>query len=300
MPEPVVHRAGDRRDAAIRAGAFDRAEADAAACVALGREVGDADALAYHGAHLAAIRYFQGREAELTDLTSAMASSATLVEQRERAFASAAALFACRAGHPEPGRSLLARIIRDGIALGARVQLLADDRRRNRGAESLLLDDVAVAQAAYGALLRHAHLPVMASLADRLLRVDARGRSRWRRRRAATSISRITHFRAAVAANDEIGHRPAAVLCRAELDLAHLRRRSGDDDTIGRRLVSDAIAAAERLSMDGLAARWHAATPPLPRAGEAAVPFPCKTPFAVERHRGKLGGSGPPGARPSA
>ncbi len=52
---------------AIRAGEFARAESDAAACFALGSEVGDADALAYHGAHLSAIRYFQGREAELAE-----------------------------------------------------------------------------------------------------------------------------------------------------------------------------------------------------------------------------------------
>ncbi len=254
---------------AIRAGAFDRAEADAAACVALGREVGDADALAYHGAHLAAIRYFQGREAELVDLTSAIASSATLVEQRERAFASAAALFACRAGHPEPGRALLARITRDGIAS---VPVSSSWLTTVAGiAElSLLLDDVAVAQAAYGALLRHAHLPVMASLA-----IVCFGSVHRPLALAAQACGHldlaITHFRAAVAANDEIGHRPAAVLCRAELGLAHLRRRSGDDDTIGRRLVSDAIADAERLGMDALAARWRAATPPLPRAGDALV-----------------------------
>ena len=254
---------------AIRAGAFDRAEADAAACVALGREVGDADALAYHGAHLAAIRYFQGREAELVDLTSAMASSATLVEQRERAFASAAALFACRAGHPEPGRALLARITRDGIAS---VPVSSSWLTTVAGiAElSLLLDDVAVAQAAYGALLRHAHLPVMASLA-----IVCFGSTHRPLALAAQACGHldlaITHFRAAVAANDEIGHRPAAVLCRAELGLAHLRRRSGDDDTIGRRLVSDAIADAERLGMDALAARWRAATPLLPRAGDALV-----------------------------
>jgi hypothetical protein len=80
----------------IRAGQFAQAEEAASACFALGNEVGDADALAYYGAHLVAIRTFQGREAELADLAASIATSPTLIE-RECAFGFAAALFALRA-----------------------------------------------------------------------------------------------------------------------------------------------------------------------------------------------------------
>ena len=254
---------------AIRAGAFARAEADAAACFALGRDVGDADALAYHGAHLAAIRYFQGREAELVALTQAIAGSATLVEQRERAFASAAALFAGRAGQMEPGRILLARLAADGIAS---VPASSSWLTTVAGVAelALLLDDVGVAEATYGALLRYGHLPVMASLA-----VVCFGSAQRPLGLAALACGNVdlamNHLAAAVAANDELGHRPAAIVCRAELGLAHLRRQSGDDERVGRRLVGDAIEAAGRLGMDGLAARWRDAMPPAPRAGEALV-----------------------------
>ena len=58
----------------IRAGQLVQAEAAASACFALGNEVGDIDALAYYGGHLAAIRTFQGREAELADLAASIAT----------------------------------------------------------------------------------------------------------------------------------------------------------------------------------------------------------------------------------
>src|SRR6185295_2373321 len=89
---------------AIRAGRLEEAEQAAGACLALGAGVGDVDAPAYHAAHLCAIRFFQGREAELADAAGAMASSPLLI-QRERVFDAAAALFALRAGNGERARS---------------------------------------------------------------------------------------------------------------------------------------------------------------------------------------------------
>ena len=87
---------------------------------------------------------------------------------------------------------------------------------------------------------------------------------------AATTISR-SPLPAAVTANDGLATDLPPSSAGPSFGLAHLRCRSGDDDTIGRRLVSDAIADAERLGMDALAARWRAATPLLPRAGDALV-----------------------------
>src|SRR5688500_15262013 len=101
---------------AIRAGRFAEAEAEAAACYAYGVEVGDADALAYHGAQLAAIPMFQGRETELVELTASIAASPSLIPERERSFALASALFALRAGRPEPARAMLAQGRNEGIA----------------------------------------------------------------------------------------------------------------------------------------------------------------------------------------
>lgn len=252
---------------AIRGGRFAAAEGAARACFALGTEAGDADAPAYQAAHLAAIRVFQGREAELADLAADMASSPTLIGERERAFASAAALFALRAGRPQAGAALLERLRRDGIAsfpassswlpaMAAVVELAA------------ALSDVAVAQAAYDALLPYADLPAMGSLA-----VICLGSVHRPLGLAAVVCGRhdlaVEHLAAALAANDELGHRPAALQAQAELGLARLRRvRHGDPR--GRALLEEAIDAAETAEMGGLAARWRQAAAEIPGAESAA------------------------------
>jgi tetratricopeptide (TPR) repeat protein len=240
----------------IRSGDFEKAEAAAEACFTLGSEVGDADALAYRGAHLSAIRVFQGREAELADVAATIAGSPTLIDERERAFASAAALFALRAGRPQPARALLQKLARDGLAslpfssswLPA-VLAVAE--------LAFVLDDEANAQAAYDALLPYADLPVMASLAVVCFGSVHRGLGL-----AALTCRKldlaVEHFAAALAANEEFGHRPAAIQAQAELGLARLRRAGGDDPR-GRSLLRDAIAAGESAGMAGLVARWRSA-----------------------------------------
>ena len=115
----------------IRAGQFAQAEEVASACFALGNEVGDVDALAYYGAHLVAIRTFQGREAELADLAASIATSPTLIE-RECAFGFAAALFALRAGQPQQAQALLERLNRDGLEYDSALQLVAARHARRR------------------------------------------------------------------------------------------------------------------------------------------------------------------------
>jgi hypothetical protein len=254
---------------AIRAGDFARAETDAAACAALGREVGDADALAYHGAHLAAIRYFQGREGELAGMAASIAASPTLIEPRERSFMAAAVLFASRAGNPGPGRALLDRLAHDGLgtipASNSWLTTVACIAEL-----ALLLDDVAGAQAAYGELLRYASMPIIASIA-----VVCFGSAHRPLALAALACGNldlaIEHFGQAVTANDALGHRPAAIVCRAELGLARLRRRRTGDEAAGHALVRDAVDAAEALGMSALAARWRAAVPAPPKAGEPEV-----------------------------
>ena len=254
---------------AIRSGAFEEAEAGAEACFALGREVGDADALAYRTAHLAAIRYFQGREPELAAVAASVADSPTLIEPRERSFSAAAALFALRAGQSDPGRALLERVRRDGITsmpessswltTVAAVAELA-----------LLLDDAASAKAAYGALLRHGGQPLIASLA-----VVCFGSAQRPLGLAALACGNldlaITHLAAAVEANRALHHRPAEIVARAELGLARVRRATGDDDTAGRGLVATAIGAATALGMTALVDRWRAALPERPAAGDPLI-----------------------------
>jgi hypothetical protein len=268
---------------AIRAGDFARAEAQAMACFALGTEVGDADAYAYQGAHLSAIRFFQGREAELADLASSLAASPKLIAERERrAFGYAAALFALRAGADAPGRALLEQLGRDGMSsipmssswlttMFAVVEL------------AFSLRDAKNAQAAYDALLPYADLPVMASLG-----VVCFGSVHRPLGVAALTAGKldlaIEHFAAAVAASELLGHRPAAIQAQAELGLARLRRAAKSDDPRGRALLQDAITAAEAIGMSVLAARWREAggaapQPALPHEQGVALmtPLPAGT-----------------------
>jgi hypothetical protein len=256
---------------AIRAGEFEKAEAAAAACFALGTEVGDADALAFHGAHLSAIRLFQGREAELADMAATIASSPTLTGQ-ERAFSSGATLFAARAGRPQAGLALLERLSRDGLgsippSSSWLVSLL--------GVVELAytFHDEGCAQAAYDALLPYADLPVMGSL----LAIVCFGSVHRPLALAALTCGKVDlaveHFAAALAANEQLGHRPAAIQAQAELGLARLRRSKGDDPR-GRTLLRDALAAGEAAGMSGLVARWRAAaeeTPATSAVGDAAA-----------------------------
>jgi hypothetical protein len=239
---------------AIRAGRFAQAEAAASACFALGNEVGDMDALAYYGAHLVAIRTFQGREAELADVAASIATSPTLIE-RECAFGFAAALFALRAGRPQQAQALLERLRRDGLgtiplssswllALLAVVELAA------------ALEDGHIAQAAYDTLLPYAELPIMASLA-----VVCFGSMHRALGIAALTCGQldlaVTHLQAAVAASARLGHRPAALQARAELGLAYVQRREAGDVQRGRALLQEAIAEAATLGMTGLSVRWQ-------------------------------------------
>ena len=84
----------------IRAGQFEEAEAAAGACYALGVDAGDADALGYLGGQLMAIRWAQGREADLLDMVEEIAGSPTLAAD-DIAYPAAVA-FLARAGRQRP------------------------------------------------------------------------------------------------------------------------------------------------------------------------------------------------------
>lgn len=239
---------------AIRAGQFAQAEEAASACFALGNEAGDVDALAFYGAHLVAIRTFQGREAELADLAASVATSPTLIE-RECAFGFAATLFALRAGRPQQAQALLERLKRDGLgtippssswllAILAVVELAAT------------LKDSNIAQAAYDTLLPHAELPIMASLA-----VVCFGPVQRALGVAALTCGKLdlaaTHLQAAVAASVRLGHRPAALQARAELGVTYIQRGDAGDAQRGYALLQEAMADANALGMTGLVARWQ-------------------------------------------
>jgi hypothetical protein len=123
---------------------------------------------------------------------------------------------------------------------------------------SSALDDAPIAQTAYDALLPYAELPIMASLAVVCFGSTHRGLGV-----AAMTCGKLDlaleHFAAAVVASERLGHRPAAILAKAELGLAHLRRGGRDDVPRGRTLLQQAMVAGEGVGMSGLVARWREA-----------------------------------------
>src|SRR5262249_55523441 len=123
---------------------------------------------------------------------------------------------------------------------------------------ALELEDAAVAQAVYDALLPYADLPVMASLG-----IVCFGSVHRPLGLAALTCGKlhlaIEHFAPAGAPAGPLGPRPAASEAQAARGRARLRRAASGDDPRGRALLQDAIAAGEALGMGGLVARWRAA-----------------------------------------
>ncbi|HET6953727.1 MAG TPA: ATP-binding protein, partial [Acidimicrobiales bacterium] len=182
----------------VRAGRLAEAEAAAQRCYDLGTEVGEVDALAYLSAHTLAIRWIQGRDAELLDLAADIAASPTLV-QAEFAFRATAAAIAARAGHHDRARAAIEGLAPEGLAglprsstwlvgMVAIVEVAAE------------VGDRVVADEVYALLAPFADLPVMPSLAvaclgstERALGLAAQTAGRLERA--------VGHFERAVDAN---------------------------------------------------------------------------------------------------
>ena len=108
----------------IRAGRLDDAEAAAARCYDRGVAVGEVDAFGYLGAHTLAIRWIQGRDAEILEAAEDIAASNTLVEA-EFGFRASAAAIAARAGLHERARAGLGRLRARGLGGATAFQHMA-------------------------------------------------------------------------------------------------------------------------------------------------------------------------------
>jgi tetratricopeptide (TPR) repeat protein len=243
----------------MRAGRLDEAEAAAHRAYELGTAVGEVDALGYLGGHLLAIRWIQGRDAELLELAEDVAGSSTLV-QAEFAFRAAAATVAARAGHRDRARVALDKLAADGLAalprsstwlVGIFVVVEA----------AVALDDGPIARQAYDLLAPFADRPVMASLA-----VTCLGSTELALGRAVGAFGdvdrAVDHLERAVDANRRLGHRPLVAIAQGELAAA-LDRRGGDGDRArAAGLLAGAIAEADALGLSGRAAAWRRAERP--------------------------------------
>ncbi|HET6833041.1 MAG TPA: AAA family ATPase [Acidimicrobiales bacterium] len=267
----------------IRAGRLDDAEAAAARCYDRGVAVGEVDAIGYLGAHTLAIRWIQGRDAEILEAAEDMAASNTLVEA-EFGFRASAAAVAARAGHHERARAGLGLLCSRGLAalprsstwlagMAAIVEVAAIEA------------DVAVAREAYQLLIPFADRPVMPSLGviclgstERFLGLAARA--------TGDTDRAITHFERAIGADRGLGNRPLAAIAAADLASTLARRARAGDGARSASLWDRAIRDAESMGMSRRADAWRAesSTP-----AEPVVPVAATT-IDLARGNGRGGG----------
>jgi tetratricopeptide (TPR) repeat protein len=240
----------------VRSGRLEEAEAGAERCFGLGIEVGDADALAYYGAHLVAIRWLQGREAEIVDLADEVAASATLAHG-QFVYPAAVAVLAARAGQLDRARVALDRLAARGLAALPPSSTWLTGMAAIAEAAAVL-GDAQVAGEAYRMLLRYADRPVMPSLSvvcygsvERLLGLAALA--------LGDVGGAVGHLERAVEADLRLGHRPAAACSRAELAAALRRRGAEGDIARARELLTEAVREAGSMGMARRAEAWAAA-----------------------------------------
>lgn len=236
----------------IRAGRLAEAEEQAARCLALGDEVGDADATPYYGGHLIAIRWLQGRGGDLLDLVLEITNS-PLLAQGEFAFRATVAHLAAEAGRPDLARSTLAQFTAAGLdALPQSSTWLSGMVAIVESAASL--GDARLAREAYDLLLPFAELPTMPSLAVVCFGSTERGLGL-----AAATFGDLdraaAHLRRAVTANVRLGHRPMTACSKA--DLAGVLRRRGEHRA-AEALLDSAVNDAIAMGMGPRAQAWAA------------------------------------------
>jgi tetratricopeptide (TPR) repeat protein len=231
---------------AIRSGRFDDAEALIGVCAARGAAAGDIDATGWSGGQLFAIRWYQGRVAELLPMFDELAQSPTL-SVVDNSFFAALAVAAASAGDRRTAAGVLATLCgRD----------LADLPRSSTWLVTMtgiveaayLLDDPDTAARAYELLHPFAHLPVIASL----------GVACFGSVHHALGVASLTtgdldraveHCREAVKANSAIGHWPAAVNSRVRYAQALTLRALPADAVIVRRELATAADEAAALNI---------------------------------------------------
>ncbi|MDT7783160.1 MAG: hypothetical protein QOF58_1579 [Pseudonocardiales bacterium] len=224
---------------AIRDGRFDEAEQLAGASAQLGAEVGDVDATAWYGAQICAIRWYQGRTAELFPLLDHLVHSPTL-STVDNSFFSALAVAAALSGDRRKAQGALAMLCRRGLDALPRSSTWLVTMSGVADAAHLL-DDGDVAREVYEILLPFARLPLMASLA-----VTCFGSAHHPLGLAALTFGDVdlalTHLKTAVRDNQALGHWPAALSSRRKY--AEALERAGDVHNARRELATCAQEAA--------------------------------------------------------
>jgi tetratricopeptide (TPR) repeat protein len=230
----------------LRAGRLAEAEALAEACYQLGVEVGDADALGWYGAQLVAIRWLQGRGAELLPVLDELVHDPTMAASNDAFLAGVASLNAW-AGNIDEAGAALERIRARGLEATRNsstwlVTMLAVIEAAH------VLGDATIAREAYELLAPFAELPIMASLA-----IACFGSAHRPLGLAALTFGEldaaIDHLDAAVRVELRLGNRPChAMSCSLLAAALEMRRAIGDHEHAAA-LRHRAVAAAQCMGL---------------------------------------------------
>jgi len=228
---------------AVRAGRLAEAEGLAAACAVRGEAAGDLDAAGWFAAHLIAVRWYQGRIAEVVPQLDAQVHSPAQSAVDSSAFG---ALAVAAASTGDQGRAALALSRLGGGDLRALPRSSSWSVSVYGAVEAaVLLGSASTARTAYDLLLPFADRPLMLSLA-----VTCFGSVEHALGLAALGMDRpdlaVRHLRAAVRADLALGHRPAAVHARHRLGEAlarsHDRRERDEGASEHARALAEAAA----------------------------------------------------------
>lgn len=262
----------------LREGRFADAEALAAVCAEHGHRAGDADVTGWYGAHLIAIRWFQGRAAELIPVLAHQVNSPTFSAVDNSHLAALAAVQAM-SGDARQAAAALARLTGDDPgALPRSSSWLVTMYGAAEAANAL--GDADTAAAVYRLLAPFAHLPMIASL----------GVACFGSTHLALGVASLTtgdadaavgHLRAAVRDNWALGHFPAVALSRCRLAEALARRAGPGDLGSARRELGVARQEARGLGM---------ALPKAPQVAVAAAAHAERVapPRVSRRHGGRV------------
>jgi hypothetical protein len=231
---------------AIRAGRLEPAEAQAQDCLDAGTAIEDIDATGFHAGHLIAIRWYQGRLAELLPMLGALVHSPTLRGVDNSLFAALAAA-AAAAGDRLTAAGAVAHLCgRDLAELPQSSSWLPT--MFGIAEAAYLLHDTDTSERVYELLIPYADLPVVSSLGALCL-----GSAQHVLGVAALTTGdlgkAVAHFEAAIRDNLALGHRPALIVSQARYAQALTRRRESGDVALAREALASADHDASALSM---------------------------------------------------
>jgi tetratricopeptide (TPR) repeat protein len=246
---------------AIRAGRFDEAEALAQRCAERGTAAGDVDATGWYSGQLFAIRWYQGRVAELLPMFDDVARSPTL-SVVDNSFFAALAVAAATAGDHRKAAGVLAMLCgRDLADLPRSSTWLVTMSGVVEAAH--LLDDPDTAARAYELLQPFADLPVIASLG--IVCFGSVHHALGVASLTTGDLDRaVDHFREAVKADLAIAHWPAVVSARVRYAQALALRGLPEDAATRQRELATAHDEAAALEIP--LPDHRTAEPPAPAA----------------------------------